>query len=51
VVNPEGPKQWFRPATDTDKIVGFMRQLLAVYPIDPKRTHVTGFSIGAAMSW
>jgi poly(3-hydroxybutyrate) depolymerase len=49
--NPAPPQASFDPATDDAKLWDFLTRARAVYQIDPKRVHMTGFSQGGFMTW
>ena len=48
--NPAPPQaSW--STTDDPKLFDFLTRAIAVYAIDPKRVHMTGFSQGGFMTW
>lgn len=49
--NPAPPQASFSPTDDDPKIFDFLERAIAVYHIDPKRVHMTGFSQGGYMTW
>ena len=49
--NPAPPQSSFDPATDDAKVYDFLMRAVAVYAVDARRIHVTGFSQGGAMTW
>jgi len=47
---PAPPLASWSPADDA-KVFAFMQRVIAVFQVDAKRVHFTGFSQGGAMSW
>ncbi|MGZ3416703.1 MAG: alpha/beta hydrolase family esterase [Polyangiales bacterium] len=48
--NPAPPASSWNPATDDDKVFGFLKQAITAFGIDTKRVHMTGFSQGGMMT-
>lgn len=49
--NPDPPGSSWAAATDDQRVVAFVEQVIADLGIDPLRIHFTGFSQGGDMTW
>jgi alpha/beta superfamily hydrolase len=51
VVQPNANNGLFDATTDDAKVFAFAQSAIAVFHLDPKRVHMTGFSQGGYMTW
>ena len=51
VVQPNAANGLFDASTDDDKVLAFAKTVIAVFHLDEKRVHMTGFSQGGYMTW
>jgi pimeloyl-ACP methyl ester carboxylesterase len=50
-VHPTSPTRSWAWATDPPKLVDFMDRMIKAFHVDKKRIHMTGFSMGSAMTF